>query len=68
MGRAENGICGEGSGVVIQIFSAMAAGAAIVCARCIGCGDRDECNRAAVFSRRLLSGKWLHKGMAASKA
>mgnify|MGYP001375717018 CR=1 FL=1 len=33
--------------LVIQVFSAMAAGAAIVCSRFIGAKDRNGCNRAA---------------------
>lgn len=33
--------------LVLQIFSAMAAGAAIVCSQSIGSGNRDESNRAA---------------------
>lgn len=33
--------------LVIQVFSAMAAGAAIVCSRYIGAGDKKGCNRAA---------------------
>lgn len=33
--------------LVIQVFSAMAAGAAIVCSRYIGAGDNEGCNKAA---------------------
>lgn len=33
--------------LVIQVFSAMAAGAAIVCSRFIGARDKEGCNRAA---------------------
>lgn len=33
--------------LVIQVFSAMAAGAAIVCSRYIGAGDSEGCNKAA---------------------
>ncbi len=33
--------------LVIQVFSAMAAGAAIICSQYLGSGDREGCNRAA---------------------
>jgi len=33
--------------LVIQIFAAMAAGAVIICSRCIGSGDKEESSRAA---------------------
>lgn len=33
--------------LVIQVFSALAAGAAIICSQYLGSGDREGCNRAA---------------------
>ena len=45
--------------LVIQIFSAMASGATIVCSQFIGSGNKKESNRAAVFTVRFVNGKWL---------
>lgn len=42
--------------LVIQVFSAMAAGAAIICSQCLGRGDEKQCNEAArqVFLSMLV--------------
>lgn len=42
--------------LVIQVFSAMAAGATIICSQCLGRGDKERCNKAArqVFLAMLV--------------
>lgn len=42
--------------LVIQVFSAMAAGATIICSQCLGRGDVERCNKAAkqVFLSMLV--------------